>query len=211
MFELYSTRFGTATPNPDLGPERATNLELGWKGAPVRQINIEATAFFSRVRDLIQTIVLPDTTTQANNVGEGRFYGIELAVNLQPLDQLAVGGNYTALRRTIHDALLPALRPTGVPSHKGFLYASWQPMQRLSIRPTFDLASDRWSDVNPAPEFPYVRTGAYTLFDLAAEVTVVQNAAVVLGIKNLSDQDYATAWGFPQPGRTFFAKVRISH
>ena len=29
IFELYSTRFGTATPNPDLGPERATNLEFG--------------------------------------------------------------------------------------------------------------------------------------------------------------------------------------
>ena len=30
IFELYSTRFGFATPNPNLGPERATNLEAGW-------------------------------------------------------------------------------------------------------------------------------------------------------------------------------------
>ena len=37
IFELYSTRFGTATPNPDLGPERATNLELGWTGQTARQ------------------------------------------------------------------------------------------------------------------------------------------------------------------------------
>ena len=32
IFELYSTRFGTATPNPDLGPERATSLEAGMEG-----------------------------------------------------------------------------------------------------------------------------------------------------------------------------------
>src|SRR6185437_2715199 len=32
IFELYSQRFGTAIPNPNLGPERATNYELGWKG-----------------------------------------------------------------------------------------------------------------------------------------------------------------------------------
>jgi iron complex outermembrane receptor protein len=31
--------------------------------------------FYSDVRDLIQTIVLPDTTTQTQNVGDGRFYG----------------------------------------------------------------------------------------------------------------------------------------
>lgn len=29
LWELYSTRFGNAAPNPDLGPERATNYELG--------------------------------------------------------------------------------------------------------------------------------------------------------------------------------------
>src|SRR5262245_21992294 len=61
LFELYSTRFGTATPNPDLGPERATNLELGWKGR-LRTIRLGGAVFYSDVRDLIQTVVLPDTT-----------------------------------------------------------------------------------------------------------------------------------------------------
>ena len=70
IFELYSTRFGTATPNPDLGPERATNLEVGWKGRVTPAVRLEANLFYSDVRDLIQTIVLPDTTTQTQNVGE---------------------------------------------------------------------------------------------------------------------------------------------
>ncbi len=30
IFERFSTRFGTALPNPDLEPERAVNYELGW-------------------------------------------------------------------------------------------------------------------------------------------------------------------------------------
>ena len=37
IFELYSTRFGTATPNPDLGPERATNIEFGLDAGDPRQ------------------------------------------------------------------------------------------------------------------------------------------------------------------------------
>ena len=58
LFELYSTRFGTATPNPALGPERATNVELGWKGRPMTGLRLEGTVFYSDVRDLIQTVVL---------------------------------------------------------------------------------------------------------------------------------------------------------
>jgi iron complex outermembrane receptor protein len=58
--------------------------------------------------------------------------------------------------------------------------------------------------------FPYVRTGAYSLLDLAAEYAIRQGRSVVGGFKNLSDDDYALAWGFPQPGRTFYLKTRVT-
>ena len=209
LFELYSTRFGTATPNPDLDPERATNLEVGWKGRAADNVRLEGAVFYSDVRDLIQTVVLPDTTTQAQNVGDGSFYGMEVAIDAQATPQLSVGFNYTALSRSIHDALLPDLRPTGVPTHKAFIYASWQPINRLTITPSLDVAGDRWSDVNPVPAFPYVRTGAYTLVNLAAQYALAQNFDIVFGFKNLSDDNYELAWGFPQPGRTFYFKTQV--
>ena len=31
----------------------------------------------------------------------------------------------------------------------------------------------------------------------------------MLGFKNLTDDNYELAWGFPQPGRTFYVKTRI--
>ena len=211
IFELYSARFGTATPNPTLGPERATNLELGWKTNTGRSWHLEAAAFYSDVRDLIQTVVLPDTTTQTQNVGDGSFYGAEIGADAPVGAQLRVGGNYTFITRTINDALLPNLRPTGVPSHKAFVYAAWQPIRQLTITPSLDVAGDRWSDVNstPAPAFPYVQTGAYTLVDLAAEYTVASNVSFVFGFRNLADDNYELAWGFPQPGRTVYFKTRL--
>ncbi len=209
MFELYSTRFGTATPNPDLGPERATNLEIGWKGQAAQNVRLETNVFYSDVRDLIQTVVLPDTTTQTQNVGDGRFYGVELSLDASLASRLTVGGNYTAISRTIRDALQPDLRPTGVPTHKAFLYASWRPIERLTFTPSLDVAGDRWSDVNPARAFPYVRTGRYTLLDLAAQYALASNFDVVFGFKNLTDEHYELAWGFPQPGRTFYVKTRV--
>ncbi|MGE0363831.1 MAG: TonB-dependent receptor plug domain-containing protein [Vicinamibacterales bacterium] len=208
IFELYSTRFGTATPNPDLGPERATNLELGWKGT-VGGARLEGAVFYSDVRDLIQTVVLPDATTQTRNVGDGEFYGAEVAGDLPLGDRVRVGGNYTWIRRTITDALQPNLRPTGVPTHKAFVHATFTPVDRLAISPSLDLAGDRWSDVNPAPAFPYVRTGAYTMLNLSAQYTFPGGIELMVGGRNLTDDNFELAWGFPQPGRTFFVKTRI--
>ncbi len=84
-------------------------------------------------------------------------------------------------------------------------------MKPLSITPSLDVAGDRWSDVNPPPAFPYVRTGAYTLVDLAAEYAIVRGFTVAGGFKNLTDDNYSLAWGFPQPGRTFYLKMRITY
>lgn len=210
IFELYSTRFGTATPNPDLGPERATNLEIGWKGAATRRARLEGTVFYSNVRDLIQTVVLPDTTTQTQNVGTGSFYGIELSADVQAASTLSLGGNYTLVHREIKDALQPNLRPTGVPTHKAFLYATWRTTPRLRVTPSLDLAGDRWSDVNPAPAFPYARVGSYNLLNLDATFTVASDLELAAGFKNLLDDDYQLAWGFPQPGRSFYVKTKLT-
>ena len=209
IFELYSTRFGTATPNPDLGPERATNLEVGWKGDAPR-VRLAGALFYSNVRDLIQTVVLPDTTSQTQNVGDGDFYGAEVSIDTQGSRRLSAGANYTFVHRTIKDALQPNLRPTGVPTHKAFLYAAWRAVDRLSITPSVDIAGDRWSDVNPVPAFPYVRTGGYVLANVDATYAFSRNLELAIGLKNLLDENYELAWGFPQPGRTYYVKTRMT-
>ena len=209
LFELYSTRFGTATPNPNLGPERATNVEVGWS-RDVGGALVSAAGFYSDVRDLIQTVVLPDNTTQTQNVGNGDFSGFELAVDAPIGRTVRAGGNYTLMHRDINDALQPNLRPTGVPTNRAFLYASWKAMTPLRITPSLDLADNRWSDMNttPAPAFPYVKTGDYHLFDIDATYEATRRVDISVGFKNLLDDSYELAWGYPQQGRTFYLKTR---
>jgi iron complex outermembrane receptor protein len=208
IFELYSTRFGTATPNPNLGPERATNVEVGW-GRDFGGAHLAAAVFYSDVRDLIQTVVLPNMTTQTQNVGTGEFSGVELSVDAPLGRRIRSGGHYTFMHRVITDALQPNLRPTGVPTHRAFLYATWQATTPVRITPSLELADDRWSDVNPAPAFPYVKTGSYALLDLDATYALLRRLEVSLGFKNLLDENYELAWGFPQAGRTFYVKSRL--
>jgi iron complex outermembrane receptor protein len=210
FFELYSTRFGTATPNPNLGPERATNLEVGWETTTMRGTRVGGALFHNDVQDLVQTVVLPDTTTQTQNVGDGRFYGLEVFFDVRVADGLGIGGNYTHIDLKIEDALQPNLRPEGVPSDKVFLYATWQPRERFTLTPSIEAADDRWSPVNPAPAFPYVKTGAYTLVNLDAKLSISNTLELAIGIKNLLDDDYELAWGFPQPGRTAYTKILVA-
>ena len=79
------------------------------------------------------------------------------------------------------------------------------------MTPNLEFAEDRWSDMSTTPvaAFPYVQTGAYTLLNLDATYTAARNLELSVGFKNLLDDNYELAWGFPQPGRTFYIKTRM--
>jgi iron complex outermembrane receptor protein len=55
-----------------------------------------------------------------------------------------------------------------------------------------------------------VKARGYALLDLDATYAVARSLELSLGFKNLLDQDYQLAWGYPQPGRTFYVKTRLS-
>ncbi len=215
IFELYSTQFSTAIPNPNLGPERATNYELGAKETLFGRAHVEAAFFYNDISDLIQTVqvgTLAALLLNRQNVGNGHFYGFEVALDVSVNDTLYVGGNFTRTARKITDSSNPNLRPTGVPTNKAFLYASWRPSADLTVTPSVDLASDRWSDriTVPAQAFPYIRVGNYELVNLQVEYAVTESLSLAIGGKNLFDQNIELSWGLPQQGRNFYAKGRVN-
>ncbi len=221
IFELYSQRFGNAIPNPNLGPERATNYELGWKGHIVSNLKGTAAIFYSDVRDLIQAVRVNPTQSQTQNINQGHFYGFEMSLEAQLSAQFLLGGNYTFIERNVSDVSIPGFRPVGVPTQKAFIYATWRPIEPLSITPNLELATDRWSDVfvgtqaqnapiRAAFPDPYIRTGAYTLANVNVNYKVTENIEVAGGVRNLLDQNYELAWGLPAPGRTFYVKARAT-
>ncbi len=53
-----------------------------------------------------------------------------------------------------------------------------------------------------------MQTGGYALVNLETEYQVSDGVTAAVGASNLLDDNYALAEGFPEVGRTFFAKVR---
>ena len=79
----------------------------------------------------------------------------------------------------------------------------------LHVRPSADIASDRWT-VNTAGT-AYFRTGSYVDAGLAMDYDVSRRLTVGIGARNLLDRNYQLVAGFPEPGRSFFARLQARY
>jgi len=209
IFERFSSRFGGATSNPDLKAERATNVELGAThrfGA----LTAEGAVFYSDISDAIVAFPIVfnnQQVTQSRNVGSAEYYGVEASLSARLGEGLSLGANYTYTHRSFDDPANAGFRPLGVPTHKAFAWADWAPVAKLHIIPSVDIASDRWT-VNTAGT-RYYRTGSTVQASLRADFEVIDGVVLGVGGRNLLDDHYVLADGFPEPGRSFFASVRF--
>lgn len=209
IFERFSTRFGNAVPNPDLETERGLNYEIGWEsGTQWNDTTLSATLFYNDISDMIQTVIVQASPqlTQTQNVGDGETYGIELNADTQLNDQLRIGANYTYMHRDIKDALQPNLRPTGTPTNQGLAFVSYQPIPQLTLMPNVEFADDRWSDRTGGT---FVEVGSYVLANLQARYRISETMELAIGGRNLLDENYQLAFGYPEEGRTYYAKLRL--
>lgn len=211
VFERFSSRMGTAIPNPDVKEERATSLEVGGDTRVAPGVKLTGAVFYSDLKDaLIQIpVAVPGfgNVNQTKNAADGHYYGFEAGVAAQVNDALDAGGNLTWIHRKLTDPTNAAFRPQGVPDWKAFAYANWRPVEKLTIRPSVEYADQRWTVTTTTP-LAFYKTGSYLLVNLSADYEVVENVVATVGVQNLGDQDYQLTDGFPEAGRSFYVSVR---
>ncbi|GHU06161.1 TonB-dependent receptor [Betaproteobacteria bacterium] len=208
MFERFSSRFGSAASNPTLKPERALNIELGVKDQIVPGIVGSAAIFHNEVDDAIQSVsvvIQGNTYGQSQNVGSAIYKGIELGITASPAEHLEVGANYSYIDTRVHNPNNASERLETTPRHKGFFYAKWQALPRLTIIPALELSDNRWSNTGSNN---YVKTGAYELLSVKMEYRLAPQWDVSIAARNLLDKNYATTYGYPQEGRSFLLSTR---
>jgi iron complex outermembrane receptor protein len=177
-------------------------------------------------------------TNQTKNLGDGTYYGAELSATADVADTLRFGGNASWVHRELDqiprqiagttpglvappitgaDPTNPGFELQGVPDFKAFFYADWTPLGFVKVTPSVEWASKRWTVTSAAVVTPpattaalrFYQTGDYILFNLAADFTLSPNVSVLVGGRNLTDENYTLVDGFPEPGRSFFASVRF--
>jgi iron complex outermembrane receptor protein len=132
---------------------------------------------------------------------------VELGVRARLSDAWAVAANYTHLEREIKDALQPTFEVVGAPDDSAFVAFTYEPTSKLTITPSLELASDRWSDVTGGG---YVRTGDYTLLNLQVQYRGSNRWEVAAGGANLFDENFELAQGYPEPGRNVYVRMRLN-
>lgn len=219
LFERFSSQFGTADPNPDLRPERATNAEIGGS-RQFGPLHVTAALFYSWLDDALVSVRTATNLNRRTNIGSADYYGGELSVDAQVLPSLLLGGNYSHIHRSFDVGTAPVgglirqFQLTDVPENKGVIYANWTPLKDLSVSPSMEFAGKRVT-VTPATasaDVPvYYKTGDYVLANLTVDYTFAERFTVGAGVRNAFDALYQLTDGFPEPGRSVFLTLRARY
>ncbi|MDQ3209456.1 MAG: TonB-dependent receptor [Gemmatimonadota bacterium] len=121
--ELANQPDGSGGFNPDLGPQRAVNYEIGARGQPVPKVSYSVALFLGRVSDAI--VQGPEIGGRAffRNAGKTHNDGAELGLTVSPTSGLTLRGSYTYARYRFTDyqladgTVLDGNRLPGVPEH----------------------------------------------------------------------------------------------
>ncbi|MBN8715811.1 MAG: TonB-dependent receptor [Xanthomonadales bacterium] len=210
--DRYSARMGRALPNPDLKPETARHLELGWRGEPWSDAQLEASLFYIRINDLIQDAIVASNQcgstvcNQAQNIGKASNRGVELSLQQRFGERGEVGAAYTWMDRdNLGD---PAVPLTNSPRQRLFAYTQWAFSSRWKALTTAEAEQGRIVNyAGPGNQGGFLRLGGYATFSAKLVWSPLDGLDIEAGGRNLGDRWYELVEGYPMPGRTWFANV----
>ena len=115
--ELVNQPDGSGGFNPELGPQRAVNYEIGARGQPASGISYSVALFLGRVTDAIVQQAEVGGRAFFRNAGKTHNDGAEVGLTVSPLPALTLSGAYTYARYRFEDEGLEGNRLPGVPEH----------------------------------------------------------------------------------------------
>lgn len=207
--DRYSFRFGSALPNADLQPERATNAEIGLQGS-AGMFDYGATVFKSWIDDAIENVTVAPSLCarppcfQLQNIGQQTNKGTELFLDAWVLQNLRWHVDYTHLSRSNDSS--PTIKLLDTPRHKVFTFIEYSPVDILKLIASVEYQSSRFSETNASRVAKGFVTG-----NLNSELTLPAGFTAQLGVQNIADRYYEYEEGFPEPGRTYYANLRFSY
>ncbi|MFB9078666.1 TonB-dependent receptor plug domain-containing protein [Flavobacterium procerum] len=200
--DRYSYRMGTAIPNPDLKPEKATNYELNYTANLFNKITFQTALFYSELSDAILSVSnIEPGKSQMQNFGKAEYKGIEAQLNYALLENLSLNLNYTYIERK--NITNPTIHFTDVPNTKVMGTLEYSPIKILRLIANSEFNSPRFSTSYGA------RVPDYTLLNFYGSGKITKNFSLDAGINNIFDRNYRLVEGYPEEGRNFFVTLRF--
>ncbi|WP_231384387.1 TonB-dependent receptor [Thioalkalivibrio sp. ALE23] len=222
-FTEFANPGGGGGFNPDLEPQKARSLELGWRGEG-DALGWEAVLWSTRVRDEIAPFEEPNQAgrTFYTNAGRTARDGLELALDWQATPQWSFSGALTLNDFRYRDFVdsegerQDGNRLPGLPREQLFLEADWRD------GPWFVTVDALHAGARYADDANDERVGSQTTVNLRAGREWTRNAANIetfVGANNLLDADNIDnirindgnrRYYEPAPGLTLRAGLRVT-
>lgn len=197
------TESDPARGNPDLQPETARSFDAGIEHSFLdRRVTVRAT-YFNRKSN--NQITFSFATSQSENIERVEAEGLELELQIQPTDRLAISGFYAlvdAENRSPGAQLGNRLARRPVDS--AGISADWETPLGLRIGTTVSLIGDSFDDNGN-----FTRLDGFVLTGVRAAMPVDEKIELFGRVDNLFDVDYENAAGFGSLGRAGYAGVRV--
>ena len=211
------------TDNPGLRPERSRSAELGvaqvWLGGALQA---DATGFLNKYDDLIVAVggsFSGVSRWRTDNISNARASGLEASMAWRPAVGLGVQANYTWLSTEILavDGSATAPTPYSVgdsllrrPRHQGSVDTTWTAPRGSAFLQL--LVRGESLDAEPAfgPTGGLYTNPGYEVVNLGGSFALVRGVELQARMLNVFDARYEEVLGYPAPGRTFYAGVRVA-
>jgi vitamin B12 transporter len=200
LYQLYDTFSGNAA----LRPERSKSYDIGLdQRLDGGRATLSLTAFR---RDTRNQINYDNATFAYNNLDRTRAKGVEASVALKPVEALTVTGSYSYIdardrsRGSANFGNRLARRAVNQVS----VSADYDWSFGLSTGATVTMVGDSFDNAANTR-----RLDGYALVGVRASLPIGEHLEIYGRIDNLTDEAYATAYGYSTYGRSAYGGVRV--
>lgn len=204
MSDRYSTQLGENLPNPNLKPEMADHVELGYKGTLFNMLYIDTALYYSSISDKMVLMEVPNPilpTTQVNylmNLDKVSLFGYEFLSNIFILDYAEIGLNFSINGYNIDKSQSKAEVLTYYPLFTGKAYIKITPCPYIAITPSIEYNTERYADI-----YGIHKLDDYFLAHLNINFFINENFQIDFAVKNITDTLYETRQYYPLKGRSY--------
>ncbi len=204
MSDRYSTQLGENLPNPNLKPEMADHVELGYKGNLFNMLHIESALYYSLVSDKMVVMEVPNPVLPTSsvdylmNIDKVSLYGFEFLSNIYILEYAEIGLNLSVNAYNIDKSQSRANVMTYYPLFTGKGYIKITPCEYFAITPIVEYNTSRYADIYGINEL-----SDYFLLHLNINFFINEHFQIDFAIRNMTDTLYETRQFYPLKGRNY--------
>lgn len=188
--------------NPELGPERSRNFELGLHHALDARQRLTVSLFHNEIKELIEFVTLSTDpfVAENRNVEQARIRGVEAAYELRgDLWRLRAAGIVQDAENVSDHMRLPRR------ARRSLTLSLGREIGRHELGLDILASGDREDFGVPAP----VELGGYVLAGLTGRIALAEGWTLRARADNLFDADYETVSGFNTPGRSLHILLEL--